>query len=131
MLERSLKPHESGEDLRVFYITPHYLAQMRARAREWSPDFIKYQIECFRFTIKDYPEVLEILEGELHRRELNAIQRSVRRMSVAEIKKQLQQFSDRPDHAEVLRTELEIRSGASRLRDDEEGTARIAPPSQN
>jgi hypothetical protein len=113
------------EDLREYYITPDYLAQMRQRAREWSDDFIRYQHRVFRKTIVDYPEVFELLEAELHRRNLNRLHKGIRRKSEAELRALKKQYTAEPDYVEVIETELEIRKGVRRLADSSDGKARI------
>jgi hypothetical protein len=103
------------EDLRIFYITPLYLETMRRRIQSWRDETIREQIALFRETIPDYPEVMEILEGELHRRELNRLHHELRNKGSHELKALLKTYKDHPDHAEIIRTALEIRNGATRL----------------
>ena len=110
------------ENLRDFYITPLYLETMRYRSRYWTKEFIKTQLFYFKQTIPDYPEVHEILENELHTRDLNHLRKNTRRLSNADIEKLLKQskhkkYEHNPDYREVIQTEIEIRSGAKRLKD--------------
>ena len=115
-----------AEDLREYYITPDYLATMRSRSREWSDDFIREQHQLFRGTIvAEYPEVLEVLEGELHRRNLNRLHRSIRRKSADELQALREKYRAEPDYVEVIDTELEIRGGARRLVDRSDGSTQI------
>lgn len=120
-------PAAGSEDLRQYYITPEYLAQMRRRAREWTDDFLQLQMNYFRRTIPDYPEVAEILEGELYARTLNRLHRAARTRSLAEVKAMLQKYGGQADYREILEAELEIRSGAKRLTDRTDGrSARVS-----
>lgn len=108
------------EDLREFYITPEYLARLRERARAWDEPTIQIQLRLFHRTIPGYPEVMHILEGELHTRSLNQLRRSIRRWPVPrieELRQKLESDPAREDHVEVIQTELEIRGGARRLFD--------------
>ncbi|MCB1169352.1 MAG: hypothetical protein KDK25_03410 [Leptospiraceae bacterium] len=114
---------ETADDLRQYYITPTYLEVMRNRARYWSEDFIQAQLSQFRHTIPDYPEVLELLEGEIHRRRLNTLKARIRRLKNPELEAMKEQQSD-PDAREVIETEILIRQGTRRLPDSEEN-ARI------
>jgi hypothetical protein len=115
------------ENLREYYITPDYLTQMRLRAREWTDEFIQLQMNYFRRTIPDYPEVAETLEGELYARTLNRLKRAARSRSLAEVKAMLKKYGAEADYREVLEAELEIRSGVRRLTDRTEGRgARIS-----
>lgn len=114
-------PAAESEDLRQYYITPEYLAQMRLRAREWSDDFIQLQMNYFRRTIPDYPEVAEILEGELYARTLNRLHRAARTRSIADVKALLKKYGAQADYREILEAELEIRSGVKRLTDRTDG----------
>lgn len=112
----SMHSDKQPEDLREYYITPVYLQTMEQRAKFWSADFIRIQLQQFLETIPDYPEVLEILEGELHRRKLNEIKKKARRLTSKELKDWIRKLED-PDHIEVAETELQIRQGVSSLPD--------------
>lgn len=101
----------SEEDLREFYITPAYLSLLADRIKGWTEDLISQQIVLFKKTIPDYPEVTEILEGELYRRELNVLKTKIRKMNSAELKTLHKKFSTRTDSAEIVKTELLIRQG--------------------
>jgi len=105
------------EELREFYITPLYLETMRTRASRWSPEHIKSQLQLFRRTIPDYPEVLELLEGELHKRNLNDLRRHARKSLNEQLPALLQKYGAEPDYREVIETEMEIRKGVKRLYD--------------
>jgi len=105
------------EDLRKYYITPHFLSTLHGRARRWSEQFIKKQIAYFKETIPDYPEVNEILENELHRRILNTTKTLVRKSSPAELEKLKEKHENAPDLKQIIEVELEIRSGTSHLND--------------
>jgi len=98
------------EDLREFYITPFYLETMRNRARQWSSAFIQEQMELFHKTISDYPEVHEVLEGELYRRELETLRKETRRLSINELKKISGKYPSESDHAEIIRVEIKLRN---------------------
>ena len=118
------------EDLRKFYITPLYLQLMRQRSRYWTEEFIKKQLFYFKQTIPDYPEVHEVLENELHVRNLNHLRKEARVRPLAELKKLLAKYKHEPDYCEVLQTEIEIRSGNKELKDLSKGQqAIIKPPS--
>ncbi len=106
-----------GMDLRAEYITPFYLEVMQTRVREWPEPYIKHQLALFRRTIPDYPEVHELLDGELHRRNLNRLYRHIRRAPQEELRRLLEKYGAEPDFREVIETELELRSGASHLTD--------------
>ena len=111
---------DPDEDLREFYITPEYLDRLKGRAREWDERTLQTQLRLFHRTIPDYPEVMQIIGGELHRRSLNQLRRSIRRLDVPRIEELLHKFereADREDHVEVIETELAIRGGAKRLFD--------------
>lgn len=105
------------EDLRLFYITAEYLERMRQRARDWSEEFLLLQLEHFRRTIPGYPEVHELLEGELHARRLNQLHRRLRTMKDGDLRAALSAARD-DDEREIIATELEIRSGVRRLKDE-------------
>jgi len=111
------------EDLRQYYITPTYLEVMRSRARDWSDDFIQAQLKQFRNSIPDYPEVHELLEGEMHRRRLNRIKARIKKANTSDLQS-LKDGQRDPDVLEVIETELLIRQGVKRLPDSEEN-ARI------
>ena len=115
--ENELEPVSSELDLRAQYITPLFIQSMRDRLPDWSEDHLKRQIRLFHRTIPDYPEVLEILEGELHKRNLNTLLRHIRRDSSADLQKLLERYGHEPDFREVIETEIEIRGGALRLYD--------------
>ena len=106
-----------GLDLRQEYITPFYLETMQGRVRDWPEDQIRRQLALFRRTLPGYPEVLELLDGELHRRNLNRLYRHARRAAVEELRGMLKKYGAEPDFREVLETELELRSGATHLLD--------------
>jgi len=108
---------EKKENLREYYITPFYLKTMSGRARIWSDDFIKEQITVFKETIPDYPEVFEILENELHRRELNRLSQTIRKSSIEKLNALLIEFNGHPDFKQVIEVELAIRKGAKHLND--------------
>lgn len=114
--EEDLGPH-TGEDLREFYITPFFIETMAARARQWNDDHLRRQLGLFRRTIADYPEVLETLEGELHRRNLNKLYRHARRLPPEQLKALLAKYSGEPDFKEVIETEIELRKGVTHLHD--------------
>tara|TARA_B100001778_G_scaffold148814_1_gene122418 strand:+ start:118 stop:471 length:354 start_codon:yes stop_codon:yes gene_type:complete len=114
---------QPAEDLRQYYITPTYLEVMRHRARAWSDEFIQAQLQQFRNTIPDYPEVHELLEGEMHRRKLNGLKRRIKKSRTADLQS-LKATEKDPDVIEVIETELLIRQGVKRLPDSEEN-ARI------
>lgn len=97
---------------------------MRRRARQWTEEFIEQQLQQFRHSIPDYPEVHELLEGEIHRRNLNRLKRRIRKMGTSELR-ELRQTQTEPDSLEVIDTELLIREGTKRLPDSEEN-ARIS-----
>lgn len=104
-------------DLREYYITPEYLERMGNRARQWSENHIKRQLTLFRRTIPDYPEVLEILEGELHMRNLNALHRHARKVPVEKLDELLGKYGEEPDYREIIEAEIAIRGGARKLHD--------------
>lgn len=117
---------EEPEDLREYYITPAYLDSMRSRAREWPANFIKEQLQNFKSSIPDYPEVHHLLEGEMHRRNLNQLLRYIRHNPRLNLKPLLEKYKSEPDYIELIHTEMEIRSGVQRLTDtDNSGSARI------
>ena len=103
-------------DLREYYITPLYLETMAIRARSWSVDFIQLQLKQFLATIPDYPEVMEILEGEIHRRKLNEIKKKARTLPEDRLIAFQKSLND-PDEKEVVETEIQIRGGARELPD--------------
>lgn len=106
------------EDLREFYITPLYLETMGRRVRFWTEDFIRTQLFYFKKTIADYPEVLELLENELRRRGLNRLRKKLRLLDLEELRRLLDgEYKQEPDSCEVIQTEIEIRSGAKRLKE--------------
>ncbi|MCB1165885.1 MAG: hypothetical protein KDK37_13090 [Leptospiraceae bacterium] len=114
---------DSAEDLRQYYITPMYLETMRQRAMQWTDEFIELQMQQFRTEHPTYPELQELLEGELHRRRLNQIKRKARSLKTPDLESALKKQTD-PDSREVIQTELLIRQGMRRLPDSEEN-ARI------
>ena len=104
-------------NLREFYITPAYLKRMEMRARSWTEAFITGQIDEFRVTIPDYPEVIELLEAELHRRRLNGLKTKVRRLAGNELVHFLESMQDlfrkggiSQDELEVVETEWKVRN---------------------
>lgn len=119
-LEQLTPASPEDEDLREFYITPLYLQTMRDRVRDWDDEFIQHQYRLFHKTIRDYPEVLELLEGELHRRHLNRLRKSIRGRPEAELRELMKRNAREPDYVEVIQTELEIRQGFARLTDASE-----------
>ncbi len=121
MMSESPAVPTEPEDLREYYITPDYLAQMRRRAREWTDEFLQLQMSYFRRTIPEYPEVAEALEGELYARTLNRLHRAARSRSLVEVKAMLKKYGAQPDYREILEAELEIRSGVRRLTDRTDG----------
>lgn len=91
---------------------------MASRARHWSERFIIEQIEQFRRTIPDYPEVVDLLEGELHRRRLNALRKELRSLDKDELQRRLRLMQRdykakaiTQDELEVVETEWRIRNG--------------------
>lgn len=102
-------------DLREYYITPMFLENLKNRARKWTEEFIEEQMRWFEKTIPDYPEVNQILESELHRRDLNRLHKSLREKSTEEIESILRQVEEGSDSEEVLKTELQLRNGVKRL----------------
>ncbi|MEQ8350454.1 MAG: hypothetical protein RH862_03165 [Leptospiraceae bacterium] len=112
-----------AEDLRQYYITPTYLEVMRKRARHWSDEFVLAQLQEFKSSIPDYPEVHELLEGEMHARKLNRAKKEIKRKKSDELKT-LRKSQKDPDIQEIIDTELLIRDGVRRLPDSEEN-ARI------
>lgn len=112
------------DDLREFYITPSYLQTMKIRAQEWTGSFIQEQIKLFDKTIHEYPEVKELLEGELHRRLLNDVRRKARKYTLTDLEKYKRQFKD-PDTIEVIETEIEIKKGMKKLTDKSSGKATV------
>lgn len=121
-----LPPQREPEDLREYYITPTYLAILKERARDWTDEFIREQHGLFRGTVvANYPEVLDLLESELHRRNLNRLQKGIRRKSEADLRALRERYAAEPDYVEVIDTELEIRGGASRLVDRSDGRTEV------
>ena len=108
-----------AEDLRQFYITPVYLEVMRQRARQWSDEFIQRQLSQFKDSIPDYPEVHELLEGEMHRRNLNRLKSRIKKLKSSDLQGMRKKQSD-PDTLEIIDTELLIRQGVKTLPDSEE-----------
>ncbi len=98
-----------AEDLRQHYITPLYLSTMALRARDWSEEFIRFQIEEFQRSIPDYPEVVEVLEAELHSRRLNQVHDEIRRASSADLPRLMEKHKSDTDVAEIIGTEMELR----------------------
>ena len=111
------KPLSNVENLREFYITSDYLRRMQLRARSWEDAFIQNQITYFKHTIPDYPEVCELLETELHTRNLNQLHRKLRSLEKKELKILLQKYKLEPDYCELIESELEIRTGVKVLYD--------------
>ena len=111
----------ADEDLREYYITPEYLSRMKARAQTWSREFLQTQASLFRESLPDYPELTELIDGELHRRNLNQLLRAIRKKPDASLPRLLRKYQGVPDYAEVIRTEMEIRSGKPRLSDPTQG----------
>ena len=113
--EKDLEP--TTEELREFYITPVYIDIMTRRASFWSTEHLKKQILLFSRTIPDYPEVIELLEGELHKRNLNKLLRHIRSNPNIDLKALLNKYGGEPDYHEIIMTELEIRKGVKHLFD--------------
>ncbi|MCB1175114.1 MAG: hypothetical protein KDK39_16185 [Leptospiraceae bacterium] len=114
------------EDLRDYYITAEYLERMRSRVIDWTTTSIQAQLDLFQQSIPDYPEVLDILESELHRRRLNLLNRSIRELPDAQLEALLLKYKSVPDYQEVIQTWMAIKSGANRLPDRAAGVpARI------
>lgn len=89
---------------------------MASRAKHWSSKFIQDQIAEFRQTISDYPEVIELLEAELHRRILNDLKSRLKteplqqlKQSVVNLQKQYKQGQISSDELEVAETEWRVR----------------------
>ncbi|MBX7056559.1 MAG: hypothetical protein K1X75_00745 [Leptospirales bacterium] len=118
-------PGAADADLRLHFITAEYLARMRQRARAWSDAFIALQLDHFKRELPDYPELQELLEGELHARQLNKLRRIIRKTGDQELRQMLTTLGD-PDQRELVATELEIRGGARRLADGGAPAAAIA-----
>ncbi|MDH5654455.1 MAG: hypothetical protein OEZ34_00985 [Spirochaetia bacterium] len=97
---------EKKEDLREFFITPAYLEAMKSRSRKWDSSLIREQIQLFRKTISDYPEVIEILENELYRRELEALRKEIQKKRENEIQRLYMDYDKDSDFAEIIRIEL-------------------------
>ncbi|MCR9142254.1 MAG: hypothetical protein NXI24_08375 [bacterium] len=122
----NFQPPTEPEDLREFYITPTYLAVMKDRARDWSDEFIREQYRIFRGTVvAEYPEVLDLLESELHRRNLNRLRKGIRRKSREDVLALREKYAAEADYVEVIDTELEIRGGARRLHDRSDGRTEV------
>lgn len=105
-----MEPYKGDENLRDYYITPLWLENMVRRVRDWDEGTILEQIRLFKYTIPEYPEPVIILESELHRRRLNDLKKESRKMSEIELKNNLKKLEPDSDEAEVIRTELEIRT---------------------
>lgn len=105
------------EDLRVYYLTPEFITRMANRAQRWSEDFIQNQISEFRKTIPDYPEVVEILESVLHARRLNDFHKKIKKMGPEALVSLLKAGNLENDFLEILRAQIEISKGNSRLED--------------
>jgi hypothetical protein len=103
-------------NLREFYITPEYLKLMESRARHWSERFIQDQIEQFRRTIPDYPEVVELLENELHRRRLNALRMQLRSLKKEELRERLKAMQRQYEAGAITQDELEVAETEWRIR---------------
>ena len=106
---------EESEDLREYYITPLYLEVLKRRIASWNPELVKEQLRLFQENLSDYPELLEVLEGELYRRELNEIRIRARRSPTKDLKKIMSQYGKDADKKEIVMTELLIREGQKRL----------------
>ena len=109
------------EDLREFYITPLYLERLEQRARIWSEEFIEEQSRLFMQSHPDYPELVEILNGELKRRHINRMIESIKQSSKEQLH-ELERTTLDPELLEVIRASIEIRAGAARVFDPIEGT---------
>ncbi len=109
------------EDLREFYITPLYLETLSLRSRQWDHRLIQEQIRLFRENHPDYPELVQILEEELHRRRLNLLHSNLRKAEEGELGRYLAKYGSEPDFREMIQVELEIRRGVRQLHDPTEG----------
>ena len=107
-LEFAVKQNQI-EDLREFYITPQYLKIMGLRVKKWSDQLIKDQLHLFSKTIPDYPEVLELLEGELYRRELEVLRKKIKLMSTEQIIQLSGRYEKDSDFRELIQVELDLR----------------------
>ncbi|MEQ9363201.1 MAG: hypothetical protein RIF32_03105 [Leptospirales bacterium] len=122
-------PQAEPQDLREYYITPTYLAVLKDRARDWTDEFIREQHRLFRGTVvADYPEVLDLLESELHRRDLNRLRKGIRGKAETDILSLREKYAAEADYVEVIDTELEIRGGARRLKDSSDGRTELVEP---
>ncbi len=118
-----LNRYNGDENLREFYITPQWLTLLAERSREWDDALLKEQLSYFKKTLPDYPELHQVFEEELHIRLLNRVNKKARSMNTKAIQNEIQKRDPDDDIVEVLRTELEIRSGKERLSEPlEEGS---------
>ncbi len=115
--EKKAQTQNQTEDFREFYITPLYIENMKRRAKKWNENFIQQQLDSFRKTIPDYPELHHLLETELHTRQLNKIYQKIRSVSKKELKTLLSIYKKEADYCEMIQTELEIRSGVKSLKE--------------
>lgn len=101
--------NDQKEDLREFYITPVYLTTMEKRSKNWSDQFISEQITLFKHSIAEYPEVIELLEGELYRRELEAFRKKIKLHNTEELKRLKTTVDAESDFAELIHVEMDFR----------------------
>lgn len=104
------------EDLRLYYITQDFLRRMSDRARDWDEAFISEQARAFARAHPDYPELVEILEGELHRRRLNALKNEIRSLPRAALEQRLKEVRALFRAGEITRDELEVIETVWRIR---------------
>ncbi|MBE7438674.1 MAG: hypothetical protein HS115_09500 [Spirochaetales bacterium] len=102
-------------DLRNSTITPEYLDLMRQRSRQWTVAGLREQLKYFKYTIPDYPEVLEILEGELFARELNSVVQSVKKLPVDRLRLLAEKYRDQEEILEIIQARIAICQGARHL----------------
>ncbi|MBW7857335.1 MAG: hypothetical protein H3C43_03310 [Leptonema sp. (in: Bacteria)] len=103
-------------DLREFYITPTFLKVMANRAKSWSSKFIQDQIDQFQVTIPDYPEVVELLEAELHRRSLNQLKQKLKNQTIQQLKQTVINLQKQYNDGQVSQDELEVAETEWRVR---------------
>lgn len=108
------------EDLREYYITPEFLERMTSRAKEWDPVMIHEQIEIFRKTLPEYPELVNLLSDELYRRDLMTFYRKVRQASTKRLRDALQKLAPGSDKREMISIEISLRNGERRLDEPED-----------
>jgi len=113
---RGLLPNQDP-DLRESFITEQYLELMKQRSRQWSVAEIHEQLKYFKYTIPDYPEVLEILEGEIFARELNQVVQSVKKLPLDRLHQLARKYKDQEEILEIIEASIAIRQGARRLQE--------------